>query len=171
MDDDASVRRTGRSDISHLPDESRRLSAFAHAAVSGVTALPSASLLSKTAVPQRFFCYLNGVQASDFFALPPSLARFAPFFPAGAAPWEWLKQIGPALAGADLRASEVQIPPGIRVEGSVWLHPTVKLPAYATLIGPAWIGAKTELRPGAFIRGNVIVGEGCATPVNSRTAS
>ena len=43
----------------------------------------------------------------------------------------------------------------------MWLHPSVKLPAYATLIGPAWIGANTEIRPGAFIRGNVIVGEGC----------
>jgi NDP-sugar pyrophosphorylase family protein len=29
------------------------------------------------------------------------------------------------------------------------------------LIGPAWIGAGTEIRPGAFIRGNVIVGEDC----------
>jgi NDP-sugar pyrophosphorylase family protein len=37
----------------------------------------------------------------------------------------------------------------------------VKLPAQATILGPAWIGAKTEIRPGAFIRGQVIVGEGC----------
>ena len=37
----------------------------------------------------------------------------------------------------------------------------MKLPAYATIIGPVWIGARTEIRPGAFIRGNVIVGEGC----------
>jgi NDP-sugar pyrophosphorylase family protein len=101
------------------------------------------------------------VQASDFFALPPSLARFAPFFVAGAAPWTWLKQIAPALAEADLRLSERKIPAGVQVEGLVWLHPTVKLPAYATLIGPAWIGANTDIRPGAFIRGNVITGEGC----------
>jgi NDP-sugar pyrophosphorylase family protein len=37
----------------------------------------------------------------------------------------------------------------------------VKGPPTATLSGPAWIGANTEIRPGAFIRGNVIVGEGC----------
>jgi NDP-sugar pyrophosphorylase family protein len=37
----------------------------------------------------------------------------------------------------------------------------VKLPPYATIIGPAWIGANTEIRPGAFIRGNVIAGESC----------
>lgn len=41
------------------------------------------------------------------------------------------------------------------------MHPTVKLPAHATLIGPAWIGARTEIRPGAFVRGNVIAGEDC----------
>ena len=87
--------------------------------------------------------------------------RFAPFFAADVAPWEWLKQIGAALEAADFGPNELVIPPGVHVEGRVWLHPTVKLPAYATIIGPAWIGAKTEIRPGAFIRGNVIVGEGC----------
>ena len=49
----------------------------------------------------------------------------------------------------------------MHVTGSVFIHATVKLPAYATIIGPAWIGPETEIRPGAFIRGNVIVGSGC----------
>jgi NDP-sugar pyrophosphorylase family protein len=49
----------------------------------------------------------------------------------------------------------------LHVEGALWIHPTVKLPPYATLIGPAYIGAGTEIRPGAFVRGNVIVGERC----------
>jgi len=97
--------------------------------------------------------------AADFFALPSSLAVFAPFFRAEVAPWDWLRQIGPALK--ELTPSTRAIPPGVHIEGAVWIDPTVKLPAYATIIGPAWIGAKTEIRPGAFIRGNVIVGEGC----------
>jgi NDP-sugar pyrophosphorylase family protein len=101
------------------------------------------------------------VKASDFFALPPSLARFAKFFPAGAAPWDWIKQIGTALEAADFGASEARIPAGVHIEGRVWLHASVKLPAHATIIGPVYIGAKTDIRPGAFIRGNVIVGEGC----------
>ena len=101
------------------------------------------------------------MKASDFFALPDSLLRFAPFFPADIAPWQWLKTIGPALEAADLGPNELVIPPGVHIEGRVWIHPTVKLPAYATIIGPTYIGAKTEIRPGAFIRGNVIVGEGC----------
>ena len=101
------------------------------------------------------------MKASDFFALPASLLRFAPFFPADIAPWLWLKTIGPALEAADLGPNELVIPPGVHIEGRVWIHPTVKLPAHATIIGPTYIGAKTEIRPGAFIRGNVIVGEGC----------
>lgn len=101
------------------------------------------------------------MKASDFFALPPSLARFATFFPAAAAPWDWLKQIGPALAGLEANPTGPKIPPGVHLEGKVWLHASVKLPAYATIIGPAWIGANTQIRPGAFIRGGVIAGEGC----------
>jgi NDP-sugar pyrophosphorylase family protein len=101
------------------------------------------------------------VKASDFFAFPASLQAFAASFPADIPPWEWLKRIGPALAAHSFGQSRPQLPPGIHIEGDVYLHPTVKLPAQATLIGPAWIGAKTEIRPGAFIRGNVIVGEGC----------
>ena len=101
------------------------------------------------------------MKASDFFALPPSLARFASFFPATAGPWEWLKQIGKALEAAEFGPSELKIPPGVHLEGRVWLHPSVKLPAHATIIGPAYIGARTEIRPGAYIRGNVIAGENC----------
>ncbi|MEY4940673.1 MAG: Bifunctional protein GlmU [Verrucomicrobiota bacterium] len=101
------------------------------------------------------------MKASDFFSLPPSLAFFAPYFRPDVAPWEWLKQIGAALASLPEPPAARQIPPGVHLEGAVWLHPTVKLPAYATLIGPAWIGAATEIRPGAYVRGHVIVGERC----------
>lgn len=103
----------------------------------------------------------RGVKASDFFDLPPSLAPFAAHFPGDVAPWEWIKRIGGAFAGFSMPPLEIKFPSGIHVEGQIWLHPTVKLPGHATLIGPAWIGAHTEIRPGAFIRGNVIVGERC----------
>jgi len=101
------------------------------------------------------------VKASEFFALPASLASFVPFFPADAAPWEWLKTIGAALEAAPFAPSDLKIPAGVHVEGKVWIHPSVKLPPMATIIGPTWIGAKTEIRPGAYIRGNVIAGEKC----------
>jgi NDP-sugar pyrophosphorylase family protein len=101
------------------------------------------------------------MKASDFFALPPSLARFAPQFRPDVAPWDWLKQIGAAFALVTEAPATGVRPAGVHVEGKVWLHPSVKLPPHATIIGPTWIGANTEIRPGAFIRGNVIVGESC----------
>jgi NDP-sugar pyrophosphorylase family protein len=101
------------------------------------------------------------VIAADFFTLPASLASFAAYFPADVAPWEWLRRIGPALAAHAFETAAAARPPGVHLEGAVYLHPTVKLPAYATIIGPAWIGEGTEIRPGAFIRGNVIVGANC----------
>jgi NDP-sugar pyrophosphorylase family protein len=101
------------------------------------------------------------MKASDFFALPTSLALFARHFRPDVPPWEWLKQIGPALALVSDAPTMRQSTAGLHVEGSVWVHPSVKLPSYATIIGPTWIGANTEIRPGAFIRGNVIVGAEC----------
>ena len=101
------------------------------------------------------------MKASDFFILPASLAPFAAHFSGEVAPWEWLKQIGSALAAYKFDTALPAHPPGVQIEGGVYLHPTVKLPAYATIIGPVWIGEGTEIRPGAFIRGNVIVGKGC----------
>lgn len=76
-------------------------------------------------------------------------------------PWDWIKQIGAAVADIPADAPSQKIPAGVQLEGRVWLHSSVKLPAHATIIGPAYLGAKTEIRPGAFIRGNVIAGEGC----------
>jgi NDP-sugar pyrophosphorylase family protein len=104
---------------------------------------------------------VTALKAADFFALPPSLAVFAAHFPADVPPWEWLRRIGPALAAFKFEEPLPPLPPGVHAEGRLWIHPTVKLPAYATLIGPAYIGARTEIRPGAFVRGGVIVGEGC----------
>jgi NDP-sugar pyrophosphorylase family protein len=101
------------------------------------------------------------MKASDFFALPPSLAHFASQFRPDVPPWEWLKQIGTALSRVSDAPGVFHRPAGVHVEGNVWIHSSVKLPPYATIIGPVWIGANTEIRPGAFIRGNVIAGEAC----------
>lgn len=101
------------------------------------------------------------MDAHQFFALPPSLLRFAPYFDPGAAVWEWLPAIKRSLADLEGNTADRKIPAGVAIEGEVWLDPTVKLPAQATLIGPCWIGPGTEIRPGAFVRGNVIVGAGC----------
>jgi NDP-sugar pyrophosphorylase family protein len=101
------------------------------------------------------------LKASDYFTLPESLAHFRPFFPPDAPPWEWVRQIGPALAAHRFKPASRTAPAGVTIEGPVHIDPSVSLPGFATIIGPVWIGAGTQIRPGAFIRGNVIAGEGC----------
>lgn len=100
------------------------------------------------------------VQAAELLTLSPSLAAFAPFFRPEQAPWEWLRRIPAALASLPPPAPLTGLPPGVHVEGPVWLGEGVRLPPYATLHGPLWIGPGTEIRPGAYLRGNVIVGAG-----------
>lgn len=101
------------------------------------------------------------MKASDFFALPDSLASFSPFFRAEAPPWEWVPQIARALAAHRFDASRPKAPAGVHIEGFVHIDPSVQFPSHATIIGPVWIGPGCQIRPGAFIRGNVIAGKGC----------
>lgn len=47
------------------------------------------------------------------------------------------------------------------INGNVYIHKTCKVSNLSTLIGPCVILEETEIRPGAFIRGNVLVGKKC----------
>jgi UDP-N-acetylglucosamine diphosphorylase / glucose-1-phosphate thymidylyltransferase / UDP-N-acetylgalactosamine diphosphorylase / glucosamine-1-phosphate N-acetyltransferase / galactosamine-1-phosphate N-acetyltransferase len=104
---------------------------------------------------------LLNVKAADLFDLPESLLAFRPFFLPEAFPWEWIQQIGPALACFPFEPLARPVPPGVHIEGPVFIHPSVKLPPYAAIYGPTWIGPESEIRPGAYIRGHVIAGRGC----------
>ena len=101
------------------------------------------------------------MQASDLFAFPESMPFrnwFAPDLP----PWEWVSRIAPALAVFPF-ASWVRPddwPPGLVVEGPVFIGSGVRLPPFGLLRGPAWIGDGCELRPGVYLRGQVIAGPG-----------
>ena len=72
-------------------------------------------------------------------------------------PWEALagisdliRQLGPALGEEfEQRAPEV------------WVHRTATVAPTAYLGAPCIIGAGTEVRHGAFIRGSALVGDGC----------
>ncbi len=98
--------------------------------------------------------------ASELFSHPADFP-FAEFFPLNTAPWEWVSSIGKALQAFSFGPLERTLPPGVHCEGPVFLHPTVTLPHSCTLVGPIYIGAGTEIRPGAYLRGNVIAGENC----------
>ena len=72
-------------------------------------------------------------------------------------PWEILPQIKEIVAKVVAEGLEgyTEIAPGVLVAENV------KIAKTATIEAPAIIGKDTELRPGAFLRGNVIVGEKC----------
>lgn len=101
------------------------------------------------------------MRAADLYTLPESLP-FAAFFDPQVAPWDWLPRIKEALAAFDFAAHprRSDLPPGVVIEGAVFLHPTVKLPPYCVIQGPAYIGENVEIRPSAYVRGQVIVGAG-----------
>ena len=72
-------------------------------------------------------------------------------------PWEVLPKIGSyikLLMEKDMDGFR-EIAPG------VWVGESVQIATTATIIAPAVIGAGTEIRPGAFLRGNVITGPNC----------
>ncbi|MDO4938493.1 MAG: UDP-N-acetylglucosamine pyrophosphorylase [Lachnospiraceae bacterium] len=73
-------------------------------------------------------------------------------------PWEVLDGIGEFILkiGPTLPEDEYYNP----VE-NVWIHKTVKAYQTISITGPTIIGEGTELRPGAFVRGNVIAGRNC----------
>ena len=73
-------------------------------------------------------------------------------------PWEVLPKIkdfvlalGPRLDGSEYE----------RVADQVWIHRSCKVYDTAVILGPTIIGAETEVRPSAFIRGSVLVGRNC----------
>jgi len=72
-------------------------------------------------------------------------------------PWEILPQIKEIVAKVLASGLEGyhELEPGILVAENV------KIAKTATIEAPAIIGKDTELRPGAYLRGNVIVGEKC----------
>lgn len=72
-------------------------------------------------------------------------------------PWEILpkiKEYMSALIASGLDGF-TEISEGVWVGRDVTIYPT------ATILPPAIIGSGTEIRPGAFLRGNVITGENC----------
>lgn len=72
-------------------------------------------------------------------------------------PWQMLPKIKEYIMQLQEESMEGYryISDGVLVGEGVTIHES------ATIIPPAIIGKGTEIRPGAFLRGNVITGEGC----------
>ncbi len=73
-------------------------------------------------------------------------------------PWEALSAIKDIVLaiGETLSPEEYDHP-----EEGIWIAKDAKISPLSTIIAPAIIGKRTEVRPGAFIRGRVLVGEDC----------
>ena len=94
----------------------------------------------------------------ELFDLDHSIAK--PLLETCEYPWEALPKIHDFIleTGKLLDPTEWNHPSEF-----VWIHKTVTFlnPVTNTIQGPAIIGPETEIRPGAFIRKDVIIGRGC----------
>ncbi len=82
----------------------------------------------------------------------------AELFEATTYPWEILPLIHDFILklGPTLPEDEYE-----KQGDDIWIAKDTKIYPTATIIGPCIIGRGTEVRPGAFIRGNALVGENC----------
>ena len=96
-------------------------------------------------------CYINELYDLEHTQAKAYLSGFT-------YPWEALPGIGGYILqlGATLDKEEYT-----EVAEHVWVHRTAQVAPSAYLGAPCIIGAGTEVRHCAFIRGNALVGEGC----------
>lgn len=73
-------------------------------------------------------------------------------------PWEMLKGIGNMIEAIGSRLPNEEY---LQVKDRVWIHRTAVIAPAAYIHPPCIIGARSELRQGAFLRGGVLVGEDC----------
>lgn len=102
---------------------------------------------------------MDELMIKNMFSLNESLA--GPFMEEYTYPWEVLPHIGEIIRkiGESLDKKLYT-----KHDGDVWIAKSVKF--YGgfgsnAILGPTIVGENTEVRPGAFIRGNVLVGNNC----------
>jgi len=96
------------------------------------------------------------ITISDLYTLDETLAK--DLLLTVTYPWEALPKIKDYILELGSKLS----PDEYDYKGdNVWIHKTAKIYPNNYIAGPCIIGAETEVRPGAFIRGNALVGNGC----------
>lgn len=98
---------------------------------------------------------MDAIKTSDLFDLTHT--RAAALLGACEYPWQALDGIGEAVlsVGASLDPARYDHPS----EG-VWIAKSARVAPTAFIAAPCVIGEDTEVRPGAYLRGNVLVGDG-----------
>lgn len=99
---------------------------------------------------------MNNVKITELYDLTHTIA--ADYLKQFIYPWEALKGIGELIIslGNQLNPDEYDNP-----AENVWIHKTAKVFPSAYIGAPCIIGANTEVRHCAFIRGNALVGDNC----------
>jgi len=87
-----------------------------------------------------------------------SHSRGLELFPGDQYPWEALSKLSDFISylGPTLPVSEFE-----QIGEQIWVARDTELAANISISGPCIIDHETTLRPGAFIRGSVLVGQGC----------
>ena len=99
----------------------------------------------------------KAVLIKDLFNLEDNPSYIKEFFDKYTYPWEMLPHIKELIK----ELLEKGIPGYTLLKEGVLLGENVSISPTATIIAPAIIGSGTEIRPGCFIRGNLICGENC----------
>lgn len=99
---------------------------------------------------------MTSITVKELYDLEETLAK--PLLESVTYPWEVLPKISGFLIelGKTLPAELYE-----EREENVWIAKSAKIYPNTTIIGPCIIGERTEVRPGAFIRGNAFVGNDC----------
>lgn len=95
------------------------------------------------------------IKTKELYEVVPEYLK--PYFDEAEYPWQILPKIKEIVANLLQNGLEGYT----LLEEGILVGKNVKIAKTATIIPPAIIGHDSELRPGAFIRGNVIVGEHC----------
>lgn len=99
---------------------------------------------------------MDGLQTAALFDLAHTAAK--ELLADTLYPWEALPKIG-----GFIRCLGVSLSPDLYIknDNDVWIAKSAHIHPGVSITGPCIIGPETEVRPGAFIRGNALVGTGC----------
>lgn len=99
---------------------------------------------------------MNNITIAELYNLSHSIA--ADYLKGFTYPWEALKGIGELIIslGKKLNPNEYDNP-----AENVWIHKTANVFPSAYIGAPCIVGANTEVRHCAFIRGSALIGENC----------
>lgn len=97
---------------------------------------------------------MNKIKCKDLFE-PSGIPHIDEFIFSREYPWELLAGIKPYL----LFLIEKGLPGYTKLKDDVLIGENVKIAETASITGPAIIGNDVEIRPGCYIRGNLLVGD------------